>query len=182
VFNYAVQGQARATILSGAGFALGATILAVASFLGVAAIKDRVSHIEDVMLMVSGTLLIWFAYKLHITETLNGLKRRPDHSGGRYLTAACMLNLANPKAIALLTSIYGGVLANIHLHEVIAFMVACLLLEIIFYTILFTLFSSKLVVGMSGLFLPKIAIASRIILFCMGAFFIVNSMRNLVAS
>ena len=86
-----------------------------------------------------------------------------------------MLNIFNPKAIALLTSVCDSVLLQTNLFEAILFMIFCLILEIIWYYILYYIFSSNIMIGLSAKFISKITYASKTLLIAMGGYFLIHS-------
>ena len=176
VYNYSVQKKYTASVFSGFGYGLAATTLAALSYIGVSALEDKIIHFEEFMFIVSGSLLIWFGIRIKIIEDLNeGIHFHDDLNGVSYIVSAFMLNIFNPKAIALLTSIYGGVLLNISLFEAILFMIFCLILEIVWYYILYHIFSSNIMIGLSAKFISKITYASKTLLIAMGGYFLIHS-------
>ena len=177
VYNYSIQKKYNASILSGVGYGFAATTLAALSYVGVSALKDKFVYFEEVMFMISGALLIWFGYKVKIIRDLNeNFHKEKSDDILSYILAAFMLNILNPKAIALLTSIYGGILAQISLFEAILFMCFCLMLEVVWYYILYHIFSSRIMIALSSRFISKITYLSKVLLIIMGGYFLLHSL------
>ncbi len=180
VYNYSVQKNATASVLSGVGYGIAATVLAILSYIGISALKDKIPHLEEIMFIVSGSLLIWFGCKIKIVTDLQNTDHKKQTKGISYLFSAFMLNISNPKAIALLTSIYGGILAAILPYEAVVFILFCFLLEVIWYYILWRIFSSDFIVGVSSKFISKITYISKTLLIVMGGYFLIHSMVALI--
>ena len=176
VYNYSVQKKYTASVFSGFGYGLAATTLAALSYIGVSALEDKIIHFEEFMFILSGSLLIWFGIRIKIIENLNEfINFHDDLNKISYIASAFILNIFNPKAISLLTSIYGGILLNINIFEAILFMIFCLIIEIVWYYILYHIFSSNIMIGLSAKFISKITYASKILLIAMGGYFLIHS-------
>ena len=181
VYNYSVQKNSSASILSGFGYGAAATVLAVLSYLGVSALKDRFVYFEEVMFVISGSLLVWFGFQIKIIKELSdNFHKSKEASSVSYIFSAFMLNVSNPKAIALLTSIYGGVLSNINPYEAIVFILFCFLLEIVWYYMLSHIFSSNLVIDVSSKYIAKITYVSKMLLIMMGGYFLIYSITTVL--
>ena len=181
VYNHSVQRKYNASILTGVGCGLAATTLAALSYVGVSAVKDKFVNFEEFMFIASGLLLIWFGLKVKIIKDLNeSIPLQDDLNAMSYLASAFMLNLFNPKALALFTTIYGGVLLGISLFEAVLFMLFCLVLEIVWYYMLYHIFSSDVMIQLSGKFIAKITYTSKTLLLAMGGYFLLHSLFVIV--
>lgn len=176
VYNYSVQKKYSASVFSGVGYGIAATALAALSYFGVSALKDKFTYFEEIMFMISGSLLIWFGCKVKIISNLNNSYHMKENTNNfSYVLSAFMLNISNPKAIALLSSIYGGLLFGISFFEAVLFACFCLMLEIFWYYMLYNIFSSRIMIGLSSKFILKITYLSKTLLIAMGGYFVIHS-------
>ncbi|MGU9962640.1 MAG: LysE family translocator [Candidatus Halichondribacter symbioticus] len=180
VYNYSVQKNATASILSGLGYGITTAVLAILSYIGISALQDKIPHLEEIMFIVSGLLLIWFGCKIKIVTDLQKTDHKKPAKGISYLFSAFMLNIANPKTLGLLISIYGGILATILRYEAVVFILFCFLMEVSWYYILWRIFSSDFIVGISSKFIYKITYISKTLLIVMGGYFLIHSMVALI--
>lgn len=182
IYNYSIQKNYNASILSGVGYGVAATVLATLSYFGVSTLKDRFIYFEEIMFLISGALLIWFGCKVKILNNLNSKYRMEETTSNfSYIFSAFMLNISNPKAIALLSSIYGSLLSNIDSFEAALFICFCLFFEIFWYYMLYNVFSSRIAIELSSKFILKITHLSRALLIAMGGYFLIRSVFAILA-
>ena len=175
VFNHALRRDREAGIVSGVGFGIAATILAILSYLGISSLHHVAFNLEAVMYAISGMLLLWFSFKLSkeastIRSSLGFAP--PTTSIWTSFSTAFLLNISNPKALALLTGIYGGPLASIELTEAVFFMVFCMLLEFLWYYLLIDLFLRFDPVKIGEKFYNRLSRITNFLLAALGAFLI----------
>lgn len=176
VYNYSIQKKYNASVFSGVGYGIAVTVLATLSYFGMSALKDKFTYFEEIMFMISGTLLVWFGCRVKIINSLGSSHHTEENTNNfSYILSAFMLNISNPKAIALLSSIYGGLLFGISFFEAALFACSCLILEIFWYYMLYNIFSSRIMIGLSSKFILKITYLSKTLLIAMGGYFVIHS-------
>ncbi|MGJ8626377.1 MAG: LysE family translocator [Sulfitobacter sp.] len=173
VFNHSLKGDRRAGVVSGLGFGLAATVLALASYLGLASLRSFDFNLDGIMYAISGSILIWFSYKLSIgsSEISADMGARPARTtDGTNFSAAFLLNISNPKALALLTGIYGGPLASITTTEAAFFIIFCMILEFVWYYFLVALFVRLGASKLSQKFIKRLSLITNCLLGAAGAY------------
>lgn len=145
VYNYSIQKKYNVSVFSGVGYGIAATVLAAFSYFGVSALKDKFTYFGEIMFMISDTLLVWFGCRIKTISSLGSSHQTEENTNNfLYILSVFMLNISNPKVIALLSSIYGGFLFGISFFEAVLFACFCLILKIFWYYMLYNIFSAEL--------------------------------------
>ena len=183
VFNHCLQRDREAGIISGVGFGLAATVLALVSYLGLSSLRNVVPNLDALMFAISGSILIWFGCKISVRVTTDLNSAQPASQKSSLMAAffaAFMLNISNPKALALLTGIYGGPLAQITATEAGFFIFFCMVFEFVWYYVLVTLFFNFNLTSLSPTFTYRLSILTKILLCGVGIYLLVQAMIGFV--
>ena len=71
VYNYSIQKKYNVSVFSGVGYGIAATVLAALSYFGVSTLKDKFTYFEEIMFMISDTLLVWFGCRIKTISSLD---------------------------------------------------------------------------------------------------------------
>lgn|GEM_PF-6843228 len=175
VFNLSMSHARKEAIVSGVGFGIAATCLAIASYVGIGTLKGHVPHLDQIMFLVSGVMLLWFGIRTGAPADLGlGDAGTPSRVPSQLMVfvSSFLLNISNPKALALLAGIYGGPLSVITYLEAAIFMTFCLAFEIVWYYFLTMVFASKLTVKFTVNLISKLMVAAKYLLIGFGVYLI----------
>lgn len=143
IMALAGQGKKTAAYLTGIGFAFGAVTLAILSMAGLISLLTYFPAAKIMLGLVASGVLIWRGVQgLKDSARTDPIQKQPSAAIERSrrplrtLAEGYLYNFANPKALTFFIGIFGGEMSSLPLNVVVWVLVACLLLELIWYTFL----------------------------------------------
>ena len=143
IMALAGQGKKTAAYLTGIGFSLGAVTLAILSMAGLISLLTYFPAAKITLGLAASGVLIWRGVQgLKASARTDPIQDRPSamveqsHRPLRALAEGYLYNFANPKALAFFIGIFGAEMSSLPLNLVVWVLVACLLLEVVWYTFL----------------------------------------------